>query len=479
MSEVAAKTGLDDYLVAGGTVQELLLMAQPFEPVELTRERLKRDEGLQAAVENLWGVWRSMRTVTRGECSTRSAVRALIEEVPRSGKVLEEGVRVEMSYRTLAERSGFGLDAAKRAIDHAEDAGILRRDNEGRKRDRAGAFVLFADVALPEQYGGRDTGGRESQEGGEKVSPLFTAPCDPGVRVAQRPAEVPELRWPTVLTMRELDKRGRWQKVYEYLARLGKKRGEMVRYLLEAGGSVTVAELMQHFAGERTRPYDFKRRQLAELAGWRYDRKVRKWLTTGPPLIAVEGETVTLLDGWREALEKHREQGREEEAARLQAQKHARQRQAFRKRGETPADEVPPMHPIDDMRQPWPLHPEGCACRECVERLGRDPGPEHVEDCRCAACFTVRKEEAGTDARGRRRVIPLESRQRNPREHRSGREAPAVVVPMRPDNPATVAGLSTRPTWTLHPISEEHPLDCECHDCTTRAPSYAKLGGTA
>src|SRR5918994_6254293 len=47
------KAGVDDYLAAGGTVAELRMMADPYEPVDVGAERMSRDEQLRVAFEDL------------------------------------------------------------------------------------------------------------------------------------------------------------------------------------------------------------------------------------------------------------------------------------------------------------------------------------------------------------------------------------------------------------------------------------------
>jgi hypothetical protein len=198
--------------------------------------------------------------------------------------------------------------------------------------------------------------------------------------------DVPELRWPTLRFYREQDKRGRWIRKADYIARLGKKRGAIVEHLVEVGGVCTVAELMARFAGKRTRPRDFKRRTLAML-------------TEAPAIVVIEGDVVSLGGRWRESLEHARELSGEIDhevngllvkgTDTLKREKHARQREAFRRRDEVQAEPVPDMRPIDDMRTPWPAHPIRCACRACVTRFGEPEG--HDPDCKCRKCFTARK----------------------------------------------------------------------------------------
>src|SRR5829696_7122379 len=186
MAETVAKTGVDDFLATGGTVRDLRLLACRFEPLDIGALRLSRDDKHRAAVEGLWRTWRAMparRQRRQGECTTRSALRVLIDEAAKSGKPADGGLRVIMGLRTLAQRARIGLEAAKNAIDRAEGAGVLRRDYWGRKRDKPGAFVLLVGRALPEQDGSKGTSeGKEGLEG-EGFSTLSNGPSDRGVRV--------------------------------------------------------------------------------------------------------------------------------------------------------------------------------------------------------------------------------------------------------------------------------------------------------
>jgi Domain of unknown function (DUF3854) len=432
-----SKQGVDDYLAGGGTVASLKLLARPYERAEVEEIRLTRDERLRAAAAELWATWWGMRVVKQSECTDQRMMHELISRAERGGKLHAEGLRVEVSVRTLALALGISTQGALNSLRRLEAADLLRSDNEGRARDKAGAYVLFTGRAQRRQDG-KGSGPEEGPgEDRERDKLLSDAPYDRGVYVARPSARsvksgVPELRWSRAVVSWEQDKRGHRRRVVDPLARLGKKRQLILEHLVERGGICTVAELMVRFAGKRTRPRDFRRRTL-------------RMLTEAPAIIVIEGDVVSLGGRWRESLEHAREIAGEQEAARLQAQKYARQREAFRRRDEVEADPEPEMHPIDDMRRPWPTHPPSCACRECVKRF-RQPEGEHPAECCCAKCFTVRKEEA--HAAGNR-VIPF-------RPRLSGRS----------DNPKA-------PTTSPTGAEVEHPWHCDCPECGPE-PSYAR-----
>jgi hypothetical protein len=459
--KTAHKTGVDDYLAAGRTVEDLLRLARPFDPADFATVRMSRDERLRAGVEDLRHRWHRHEWRTQGDYTARSILRVLIRAAEKRGKPTRDGIRVTMAGRALALEAAVSTRAPTRAIPRLEALGFLRRDTERRKPDQAGAFILLTEGAQKCPHNGKGTAPRRQRRGENTFS---VVPSDRGGDTSARlgAESVPELRWPTVLAYRERDNRGRWERKYEYLARLGKKRGAIVEYLVAAGGVSTVADLMEHFAGPQTRPRDFKRRTLAML--------------TGPPaVIVIEGDVVSLGGKWQAALEHARELAGEQETARLQAQKYARQKEAFRRRGEITPDPVPDMRPIPDLRKPWPVHPNGCACPTCEEKLGRVMG-EHVEGCNCAPCFTARKEEER-----KKRVVSL-PRRMSSRDDNSRRpeteQVPAAVVEMHRTAPerepaSRVASWSPPEGW------QEHPLSCDCYWCVTPEPSYARPWGAS
>jgi hypothetical protein len=445
------KIGVDDFLASGGTVAELKLLARPFDPSDFTTLRMSRDDRLRAGVEDLRRKHRGHKRRTTGDYTNRSLERVLIRAAEKRGKPVKDGIRVVISKRTLALEAAISTRGVTRGIPRLEASGFLRRDNVGRKPDQAGAFILLTSEATGAQRCPHNGKGPSPQKQREEKT-LSVVPSNRGGDTSARPPEkVPELRWSTVLSYRERDKRGRWERKYEYLARPGKKRAAVVEYLLECGGLSTVAELMERFAGPKTRPRDFKRRTLAMLA-------------EDPAIIVIEGDVVSLGGSWQESLEHVREIGGEIDrleagelvkgADTLQRERYRRQSEAFRRRHERSPDRTPKMRPIPDLRTPWPAHPDGCACPKCEERMGRVIG-EHVAGCCCASCFTAIKAKADKSERVDLHAAPLAVRQAEP----------ATVVPMyKPTEPVEE---NPPDDW------RDHPLSCECQRCTAPEPSYA------
>jgi len=329
------KAGVDDFFAAGGTAAELRLMAHPYKPVDVARERMGRDEKFRAAIEERRRRLRAMPVRTIGQNTDAAVVRALTIEAQRSGRLVagqgpSAGVRVVMDRRTLAERAAKSRKAVDNAIGRLREGGVLRIDNEGRKAEKAGAFILPIGAA---QKGGQGGEKERKREGGRPAGDEAGTKggYNPGGYPSARGDQVPALRWPKVILYWAMKDGRRVVAASHYVARLGEKRGEIVRHVLEADGRAEVRDdLMERFASPKARPRDFDRRVIGPLVA--------------AGILVREGSAVAIAPDWREALERERRDAEELEDARRQRQKHARQRGAYRNRDETPADEQP--HPL-------------------------------------------------------------------------------------------------------------------------------------
>jgi hypothetical protein len=506
-----AKAGLDDHFAAGTlSVVSLRKMRQRYEPVDVGAERLKRDERLGLALEDLRRKLRARVCRTKGEYSERSIARYLLSIAPARAKLTPEGLHLEASKREIADGAGISDRTVTRRIPFLEDGEtpFLRRDNEGRDPKERGAFVLLTRAHELARYCPHDREGATPEgdggEGQKDFSSLSKPAYTPRGDTNALPSDaVPELRWPTLAVSRERDeKRGGWKLTYTYRDRLAKKRQAILEELADAGGELPKETLLAKFGteGEKRRPWDFMRRTLGPLVNEprtveletvegldRHTIKREHATHPGPSLVEVvetaRGVVVRLLPDWLKRLEEHRELAGELDAARLQKQKHRRQSAAFRHPDRDRHDQEPGMRPIDDLRQPFGFHPDGCACRACNSRFGQWISP-HVPGCACADCFTARKEEHDAG------VLPLPSRvaAAAQREQSPEQTVPAAVVTVlrevEPEesrtpetaSPAVVVSIGTQPKRPpmVDGIFEHGPL-CECEWCDAPArPRYAR-----
>lgn len=92
-------------------------------------------------------------------------------------------------------------------------------------------------------------------------------------------------------------------------------------------------------------------------------------MSVGPPIIELTAEGVRLVEGWREALERHRELGGEDDAAVRQKVDHLRQRAAYRRRDETKVDPHPANAHADGWTEELEKLPEPPDARTLYRRL--------------------------------------------------------------------------------------------------------------
>jgi len=317
-----SKQGVDDYLAAGGTVREMFALAREFDPADIGRIRMSRDERLRAAIEDLERRWWAEEWKGRGGHSDRDVALKLIEDAARCGKIHPDGLRVKVSWGVLQVGAKVARRTLAQALCRLEERGFLYRDNEGRKPDKTGAFVLIAKV---------DQEGRGAAPEGIVTQELQT--CDPG----GLPSQTPRLRWsrPKYTPRRGLvsgTRRVRNSKPLpprDRIERLGKIRGAVVDALEVAGGTLTLAQLCEVL--HRARPYDLVRRKTSPKG---YDGPLIVLEAAG--IVAVEGDTVALSADWSERLEATRRIGGELEADELAEGDRKRKSRAYHGRSEAP-----------------------------------------------------------------------------------------------------------------------------------------------
>ena len=325
-----SKVGVDDYLVAGGTVAELKALCRKFERQDVAQLRLSKDEKLRARVEDLERRYYEFsrehgRKSTGGE-SAQDVYLKLIEAARRNGKIHRDGIRVQKPHGPLALEAKVSSRTLVKCILRLEEWGVLYRDNEGRKSKQAGHFVLCADV--------KHNGGMVTAEG------TVSETCDP----CTLHPRAPRLMWsrakwkPTKKMVRDhrLGKLSRLPDPHEGVRRLGKRRGHLFDVLDCAGGTLTLDELGT-ITG-RPNPRELVRRKRTE--------KGRDGLLIWPEeagIVRIEGDTVSLTPDWLDRLEAQREQGKEIEMAEIAERRYERKRAEYHEHG--PIEAMPTEHP--------------------------------------------------------------------------------------------------------------------------------------
>jgi hypothetical protein len=332
-----SKVGADDFLVAGGTVAELKLLARKFVAEDIGHIRLSRDEKLRAAASDLWGIWRAydwMRFVGAGENpnwqrghTVRDVIESLLELMERHGKLNGHGVVVRASHRTLVEMSAKSRPSVRAALKHAEAEGLLEiLDSEGDGKARS-YRLLTRSAAFYHKDEKLSARGNVTQT---------LQRCDPGGKGLRAPT-ASRLRWssparkvqrlrgitPGTLRVRQTPRFHKDITVKEsrehfpdepYVKRLGPHRCAVVDVVEDAGGELHLEDLCEVL--HRKRPRDVRRRILKpiEEAG----------------VIEVDGEVIRLTADWIARLEEERERKGEVSQAQKQREKHRKQRERYR-----------------------------------------------------------------------------------------------------------------------------------------------------
>ena len=476
--------GLDDYIAAGRDPGDLTRRAAPFVRRDVGRERLKRDERLrlfQAAKRVEVTTLPARKDV---ECGAVKVARYMVEvSVPAHGKARERGVVVHPSRRQIASGIRVSVRAVKNAIEHLEERGFLKTLDGLRARTSAASYLLLdpsqGGSALGNHMGTKGGEGKESQEhGGERevsLSQRESSPRDYSMHIgmeSEKGAEkLPSLR-NSKLVHTWARKDGRRVVVHsDYVKRYGAKGEEILRYVLEHG-RVDVAELLEKF-GSKT------------------DRRGRFFKTWVEPMIddgvlADDTGSVEASPDWLVALERVQERTDEQLDNRLQDERYAKQREAFRKAKDLPTDPTPEL-----------AGPERVA--EIVARAEQREHAARVEEQRSKVGMTpevfLSDTLQGTSGFGWRELRALWIAKGGKPEHlrrsvktpyrfrREGGDGPLYVVrtgatpePVREPSPVAVLRQTRNPSipdaeTSLADDWHSHPLDCECDECLSPLPT--------
>jgi hypothetical protein len=209
-----------------------------------------------------------------------------------------------------------------KSVARLEVMGFFKRDNEGRKAEKAGVFVFRSVVnAGVKQYGKGATPEGTAVRTGEDGTPGTLHPRSPRLMWSSNGSRP---KRGTVSDTRRV-RESKPPTPRPAVVRLGKRRGAIIDAVEVSGGSCTFAELgeMLHIK----RPKELVRRKRT--------RKGRDGLLVWPEeagILSIEGNTLTLAEDWLERLEDAREAGGELEAEELARKRYRDKSRAFHAR---------------------------------------------------------------------------------------------------------------------------------------------------
>jgi hypothetical protein len=244
-----------------------------------------------------------------GGKSARDLLIADIKLARRYGHRVPAGVRVEASVRQRALAAGMGVGSVIRASKRLKAWGWQRADNHDRSGTQAGAFVLLTDARKVEQS--------STTFFSSEAKMASVPPC-------AHSYSAPRLRW----SAPHYERVGN-EYVRGTIRRLGKSAGQVVDILEGSGGTLALDDLYglvyphkDPADRRRWRPRDFRRRSPDRVG------VVARLEDVG--VVEVEGDTVSLVPDWLEALNCERELAGEIDAYRRDVARHARERDALR-----------------------------------------------------------------------------------------------------------------------------------------------------
>jgi Domain of unknown function (DUF3854) len=326
------KAGVDDYLGAGGSLEELRQAARSFQPTDIVRERMSRDDRLRAGVEDLYSkLWDTPWSRMAG-ASDRDVYLKIVEQAERRGKLHPGGLRVRMAQGPLALAAKVSTRTVWKSLNRLEERGLLYRDNADRAEGESGAFVLLCNTAALPRAGVSHSGSKATRQrtvSAENVTDRLQPSNTPDLHL-RAPVEIPRLRWsqPGYRPRRGLVKgsrRVRDSKRSEprpAIKRLGKTRGHIIDALAAAGGTLALQELARIL--HKSRPRDLRRRNMPMLE------------ECGIVVLSAAGDSVSLTENWLEALAQQRRIGKEIEAEELAERRYKIKSRAYHNRHKTP-----------------------------------------------------------------------------------------------------------------------------------------------
>jgi hypothetical protein len=246
---------------------------------------------VRATIAYLRGVERPVKGM--GGATAWSVYRAGLAACSEFGREHPEGVTLSMDVRSWAQRAGTSAATVSRAIRRSPLVRVIERG-----RGKKGATVLFV---VPEVIGHQL---QHSSSGG--VSIEHTSSASVAASALSRTLE--KLRWGA--------------------GRIGKSKAALLNALVECDVPLSRSELASKLG-----------RKPASL------RAPLRWLIDAELLERVSRGVYALPSDFARRVEDAREMGREPEADRLQIARHAREREAYRRRDELPAEPVPQRPP--------------------------------------------------------------------------------------------------------------------------------------
>jgi Domain of unknown function (DUF3854) len=478
--------GIDDFVVAGGDVDELQRAARPFTPSDLIRYAAKKDERVRRVVGRIAGAMRLDEWVG-WDSTAHSLLRTLLELALLGGRYDKDTGTVEILIGTRELCQYASIGCRKTLTKHTaklEERGYIKKVAGDHKKGRANRYILKLSN-LPPGIEVMETSYPLSISGGRLDNLTY--------------GESPHLRWPAFGTAALGDERDSklpregaspenpsnlkpvLDSVYheeespevhvEPEVSLGKTVELALHLLLSWGGEATLGDLSTASGVNHTT----KMRAKLEAVGGVFDLDPK----------GKHGARVRLAEDWRTRLDDRRDSSGELRRSRQQAVKLRQAKEAFRNDAKTdPEPDLAGPEKMADTRARANGRAREARLDEQRRKVGMTAETFLADALQDAAGFGWRELRAlwmakGGEPEGLRRAVrePYEFR----REYDGGplyvirggavpEHEPAPVVVLREPEPKMP---EKGPDGVDH-----HDAFCDCDWCAyDYQPSYAKPWG--
>lgn len=328
--------GLDDYLVGGGSLDELERDARPFTPSDLIRYAIKPDKRIQEGVGRLaramdgdeWAGWDS---------TSNSLLRTFLELALLGGRYNKDDDSAEVMMGARELRGYAAIGSYSTLMKHTaklEERGYITKEVGDRKTGKANRYILkFAKgVTVIEEGEGNST----------PVTPLenfaphlrWPGPTHATVNGDERDSKLPKA---TDKPENLLEHRPTLASIYHGVDGEAPPRPKgQAEPEVAMGKTVEMAlHLLLSWGG------DGPLRDLSETTGVNDTSKLRKKLEAAGQVFEIDpkgkhGARVRLSEDWQRRLDERRESAGEFRRSRQQAIKNRQAREMFRKPDDEP-----------------------------------------------------------------------------------------------------------------------------------------------
>ena len=138
------KAGVDDFFAIGRSLEDLHSLVTDFYPINVAHANLASDEHFKANVNAMFYLLKTKKWKGKAGKTDRSVLEALIIKASKKRWMVKDGIKLEVSYRHLAERCGLSHRTVYASIERLIGDEIIKKDNRGRGKPYINRYILLS-----------------------------------------------------------------------------------------------------------------------------------------------------------------------------------------------------------------------------------------------------------------------------------------------------------------------------------------------